>query len=47
MLFHASFGKPSIDFICNHDAILRLNISEGHYNTDFQKASTELFPAYV
>ncbi|KAJ3554928.1 hypothetical protein NM688_g2854 [Phlebia brevispora] len=45
MLFHASFGKPSVDFICNHDAILRLNLTEGHFNTDYQKVTTELFPA--
>ena len=45
MLFYASFGRPSIDFICNHDLVLRLYLSEGHYNTDYQKASTELFPA--
>ena len=45
MLFHASFGRPSIDFVCNHDLVLRLSLAEGHYNTDYQKASTELFPA--
>ena len=45
MLFYASFGKPSIDFICNHDAILRVNLAEGHYNTDYLKVTSELFPA--
>ncbi|OBZ69011.1 hypothetical protein A0H81_11374 [Grifola frondosa] len=29
-LFHASFAKPTVDFICNHDAILHLEIKEGY-----------------
>ncbi|KAH9937112.1 uncharacterized protein B0H18DRAFT_867006 [Fomitopsis serialis] len=32
--FHALFDKPVIDFICNHDAILRIKIKSGHYYMD-------------
>ncbi|KAI0700948.1 hypothetical protein BC835DRAFT_323570 [Cytidiella melzeri] len=38
LMFHASFGKPSLQFICNHEALLHLSIIDGHYNTDFGKA---------
>ncbi|OBZ68799.1 hypothetical protein A0H81_11368 [Grifola frondosa] len=31
-LFYAKFDKPVLEFICNHDAILRLKIKEGYYN---------------
>ena len=30
--FHAKFGKPSIEFVCNHEIILKLTVTEGHYN---------------
>ena len=30
--FYALFDKPQIKFICDHDAILSLNIREGHAN---------------
>lgn len=30
-LFHATFDKPEIEFICNHDAILRIKTTCGHY----------------
>ncbi|KAI0093282.1 hypothetical protein BDY19DRAFT_903047 [Irpex rosettiformis] len=29
--FDVTFNKPSLQFVCNHDAILRLTIAEGHY----------------
>ncbi|OBZ67411.1 hypothetical protein A0H81_12515 [Grifola frondosa] len=31
-LFYAKFDKPVLEFICKHDAILRLKVKEGHYN---------------
>lgn len=37
MMFYASFDRPRIEFICNHDAIIHLTLKEGHYNTDFAK----------
>ncbi|KAL4248925.1 hypothetical protein ABKN59_007566 [Abortiporus biennis] len=41
MMFHAYFGRPQLEFICNHDALLRLHLKEGHYNTEFAKATSE------
>lgn len=41
MMFRASFGKPSLTFLCNHDAILTLVVEEGHYNTNIAKASDQ------
>lgn len=38
-MFHATFGKPEIEFICNHDAILRLKIRKGYYRLDYSKSS--------
>ena len=38
-MFHATFGKPEIEFICNHDAILRLKIKKGYYRLDYSKSS--------
>ncbi len=43
MMFHARFGKPTLKFLCNHDAMLELVLEEGHYNIDYLKAS-ELSP---
>ncbi|TCD64013.1 hypothetical protein EIP91_004681 [Steccherinum ochraceum] len=34
MMFRASFSKPRIEFICNHDAIIHLSLNEGHYNSE-------------
>ena len=36
-MFHAIFGKPSLQFLCNHEVLLRLVIEEGHYSTDFNR----------
>ncbi len=47
MMFYAAFDKPRLDFICNHDAILRLTIKEGHYNTEFTKGAINPANAYV
>lgn len=45
MMFHASFGKPRIEFICNHDALIHLTLKEGHYNTEFAKADSHVTAA--
>ena len=34
LAFYAKFGVPSIEFVCNHEVILYLDIKEGHYSTD-------------
>ncbi|CAL1696314.1 unnamed protein product [Somion occarium] len=39
LLFYATFGKPEVKFICNHEAVLFLTIKEGHANLDFGKAT--------
>ncbi|EED84148.1 predicted protein [Postia placenta Mad-698-R] len=36
--FSASFDKPWVEFICNHDVILHLKIRKGHYRLDYHKA---------
>ncbi|KZT64494.1 hypothetical protein DAEQUDRAFT_678489 [Daedalea quercina L-15889] len=38
-MFHATFDKPHLEFICNHDAILRLKINKGYYRLDYSKSS--------
>ena len=35
--FYATFAKPQLKFICNHDAVLFLEIDEGHANLDYNK----------
>lgn len=47
MMFYASYGKPKLEFICNHDAILRLTLKEGHYNTEFSKGGNNPAIMYV
>lgn len=32
--FYALFGQPRLEFICNHEVVLFLNIKEGHYSPD-------------
>ena len=39
-MFFAAFDTPRLDFICNHDAILRIRIKEGHYHLDHTKTLT-------
>ncbi|KZT11520.1 uncharacterized protein LAESUDRAFT_274940 [Laetiporus sulphureus 93-53] len=39
-LFQANFDKPLLEFICNHDAILRLKISKGYYRLDYTRSSS-------
>ena len=38
--FYATFGKPDIRFICNHDALLTFTIESGHANLDTAKVLT-------
>ena len=35
--FFAKFGCPRVEFVCNHEIVLFLNILEGHFNLDFNK----------
>ncbi|KAH8114471.1 hypothetical protein DFH11DRAFT_220480 [Phellopilus nigrolimitatus] len=37
--FFAKFGRPRIEFVCNHEVILFLDLQEGHYNLDITKIS--------
>ncbi|EMD37679.1 hypothetical protein CERSUDRAFT_105605 [Gelatoporia subvermispora B] len=37
MMFHVEFGKPYLEFICNHDLILHLKIKKGRYYPDHSK----------
>ncbi|KDQ50335.1 hypothetical protein JAAARDRAFT_142195 [Jaapia argillacea MUCL 33604] len=37
VMFRAVFGKPRLEFICNHQAVLYLKIKEGHYDVDYTK----------
>ena len=39
MMFQASFKAPKVNFLCNHEAIVEINIDEGHYNVDYACAS--------
>ena len=41
LAFFAKFGKPRVEFICNHELILKLNIIEGHYNLENQKVDPQ------
>ncbi|KAF8881368.1 hypothetical protein BD779DRAFT_1546677 [Infundibulicybe gibba] len=43
MMFSAVFGKPRLEFICNHEAILYLKIKEGHFNSEIAKADSSAF----
>ncbi|KAF8884777.1 hypothetical protein BD779DRAFT_1442896 [Infundibulicybe gibba] len=43
MMFSAAFGKPRLEFICNHEAILYLRIKEGHFNSEIAKADSSAF----
>ncbi|CCM02877.1 uncharacterized protein FIBRA_04991 [Fibroporia radiculosa] len=39
-MFQANFGKPRLEFICNHDAVLHLTITKGYYRLDYNRSST-------
>ncbi|KZT05942.1 uncharacterized protein LAESUDRAFT_206407 [Laetiporus sulphureus 93-53] len=36
-MFHASFDAPQVEFLCNHDVVMRIMIKEGHYCQDYTK----------
>lgn len=38
-LFACAFAKPELKFICNHEAVLHLNLQTGQLNLDYGKAS--------
>ncbi|KAJ7246223.1 hypothetical protein C8J57DRAFT_1678479 [Mycena rebaudengoi] len=39
LLFSASFGKPTLEVICNHEVVLHLAIKDGHLNTELTNAT--------
>lgn len=41
MWFHARFKAPTLDFLCNHEALVHVNIEEGHLNLEHVRASDE------
>ena len=41
LAFYAKFNVPVIDFVCNHEVIVYINIKEGHYSTDIDNYSTK------
>ena len=41
--FFAEFATPELEFACNHDVILHLRVTEGHYRSDIRSSSS----AYV
>ncbi|KIP08274.1 hypothetical protein PHLGIDRAFT_509076 [Phlebiopsis gigantea 11061_1 CR5-6] len=41
MMFHARFDAPRLDFLCNHEALFKINIADGHFNLDYSSASDE------
>ncbi|PCH33793.1 hypothetical protein WOLCODRAFT_112517, partial [Wolfiporia cocos MD-104 SS10] len=43
-MFHVKFDKPSLEFVCDHDAILHINIREGHFYLDHNKTFTGSVP---
>ena len=38
-LFHAYFGPPRLEFVCNHNVILHLKIKEAEYHLDYNRNS--------
>lgn len=38
--FYATFGRPEIRFVCNHDAVLFVKIEKGHVNLEYNKVIT-------
>ena len=39
MWFHARFKALTLDFLCNHEALVHVNIEEGHFNLEHVRAS--------
>lgn len=38
MLFAAEFHRPELEFVCNHEVIIRFHIHNGHLNLDYAKS---------
>lgn len=41
LLFFAKFGQPRLEFVCNHEVVLFLELQSGHYNKDYLKGSSK------
>ena len=39
LLFSCTFTKPELKFICNHEAVLYLNLHRGQLNLEYAKAT--------
>ena len=39
MMFHARFDEPELNILCNHDALFKIKIKDGHYNTDYSRSA--------
>ncbi|KAI5120814.1 hypothetical protein M0805_003211 [Coniferiporia weirii] len=39
LTFFATFGRPRLEFVCNHEVVLFLDIQKGHFNLDHAKTS--------
>ncbi|KAI5120808.1 hypothetical protein M0805_003206 [Coniferiporia weirii] len=44
LAFFARFGRPRLEFVCNHEVVLFLDIKNGHFNLDTTKAFTKRGP---
>jgi hypothetical protein len=40
LFFTATFGKPRLEFICNHEAALYIKIEKGHLNKAYEKSNS-------
>lgn len=43
LLFFATFAKPELKFICNHEAVLCVTVENGHLNLQYGKANATSF----
>ncbi|CCL98532.1 uncharacterized protein FIBRA_00531 [Fibroporia radiculosa] len=43
IMFHAKFGQPQLEFICNHDVVLCFTISSGYYRLDYSDAPSTAY----
>lgn len=39
LAFFAKFGRPRLEFVCNHEVVLFLELVDGHYNLDYNKST--------
>ncbi|KAF7366869.1 hypothetical protein MSAN_00945600 [Mycena sanguinolenta] len=40
LFFHGSFGKPRLEFICNHEAVLYVTLLKGHFDKVYPTKTT-------